>query len=338
MSDPTFSDPEINRAPADDTASQPQTAALYPPPPTYYQPPPPVPVGPVGPSNGMGLTALILGISGLAVSWIPVLGCLGLIAGIIAIVFGALGIGKANRGAATNRSSAVAGLATGIAAVIVGLVAAVAFGSFDVPESSDTEAGQDERAAAEDEAEAGEGDAAPAEEEEVEEPAGIGDGQWEVGAEIEPGTYVTWADNSFGCYVARLAGFSGELDDIISNTNLDSDARGRITIADDDAGVEFSGGCEWVPATEETLAPPSEEIGAGIWEVGTEIQPGTYTTQAPGDGILDSCYVARLDGFSLDLDDIIANDNIDGGAQGRIEIADSDTGVEFSGDCVWTLE
>jgi hypothetical protein len=123
-------------------------------------------------------------------------------------------------------------------------MAAVAFGSFDVPESSDTEAGQDERAAAEDEAEAGDGDAAPAEEE-VEEPAGIGNGQWEVGAEIEPGTYVTWAEGAFGCSVERLAGFSGDFEDTLAIAFLGDGARGRITIAEGDAGVEFTGDCVW---------------------------------------------------------------------------------------------
>jgi hypothetical protein len=334
MSDPSFSDPEANRAPADDTASPPQTAALYPPPPTYYQPPPPVPVGPVGPSNGMGLTALILGVSGLAVSWIPVLGCLGLIAGIIAIVFGALGIGKANRGAATNRSSAVAGLATGIVAVVVGLVVTIAFGSLGERDTHDAESSEDRPGAGN--AGAAEEDAEPAEEE-VEAPEGIGEGQWEVGTEIEPGTYVTWAEGSFGCSIERLSGFSGEFEDTLAIAYLGDGARGRITVADGDVGVEFSGDCEWVPATEETSAPQADEVGPGVWEVGTEVQPGTYVTEA-GEGLFDGCTVSRLSGFSMDFDDVLAIEYIEEGSQGRIEIADSDTGVEFTGDCVWTLE
>jgi hypothetical protein len=354
MSDPSFSDPEINRTPSgftgpeqptapqyppppppgDGTGAQPATGAQYPPPPVYIPPAPQPPSAPMSPANGMGLTALVLGISGLATSWIPFLGCLGLIAGVLAIVFGALGLGKANRGQATNRSSAVAGLATGILAVVVSLAAAMAFWSLGDPERvefSDEGAGDTGESDVDESADGGE----PAEA--AEEPEGVGDGQWEVGTEIQPGTYVTTADSILGCYVERLSGFSGEFEDIIANTFIADDARGRFTIAEDDAGVEFSGGCDWVPATEATLAAPGDEVGPGFWEVGTEVRPGTYVTQAE-EGILDGCYVARLAGFSLEVDDVLANEFIEGGAQGRIEIADSDAGVEFSGDCVWTLE
>ena len=176
-------------------------------------------------------------------------------------------------------------------------------------------------------------------EEEAEEPDGIGAGVWEVGTDIEPGTYVTTAgDGGIGdhCYWARLSGFGGDVDELIANDNLSSGARGRMTILDGDAGVEFTGNCRWVPATEETAVEAGDEVTAGVWEVGTEIEPGTYTTTASGDGIVDSCYWARLSGFTGEFDELIANDNISGGAQGRVEISDGDAGIKFTGDCIWT--
>ncbi|MFC3495224.1 DUF308 domain-containing protein [Glycomyces rhizosphaerae] len=347
MSDPTPS----GDAPNDPAPEAPQPEAA--PEPTHPQPTIQVPQYPYlspsaqypvvqapafAPKNGMGLTALVLGIAGAALALIPYIGCIGAIAGVIAIVFGAIGIANANGGKATNRTSAIAGLSLGIAALLLGVL--VNFVTYTASSSVETDAG--EITGASDGAAPSDADPAEAAEtasEEPPEPAGIGDGQWKVGEEIEPGTYVTWAEDGFmGCYVARLSGFSGEFDDIIANTNLSSDARGRITVAEDDAGVEFSGGCEWLPATEATLAATEGEVGPGVWEVGTEVPPGTYVTEAEGDGILDSCYVARLAGFGMDFDEIIANDNIDGGSQGRIEIADSDAGVEFSGECTWRLE
>jgi hypothetical protein len=171
------------------------------------------------------------------------------------------------------------------------------------------------------------------------EPEGFGPGVWEVGGEIPAGTHVTVVPGSGAfdsCYWARLSGFSGGLDDIIANDNLDAGARGRLEISPSDAGVEFTGDCSWV---EVTGAPPLEvgdEVGPGTWAVGDEIQAGTYTTDAAEGDVFDSCYWARLSGFSGDLDDLIANDIIEAGSRGRVELSASDAGVHFTGDCRWT--
>ncbi len=293
------------------------------------------------PQNGMGLAALVLGIVGLVTGWIPFVACFGWIACVLAIVFGAIGFSKANGGKATNKNAAIAGLSLGIAGLLIGLILSVAFWGSLVPTEAGDSGSTDVAADPAREEDAADEAAEPEPEAEAEAPQGIGEGTWEVGTEIEPGTYVTTAAGSGvfdGCYAARLSGFSGEFDDIITNLNIDGGARGRLTIAEGDLGVEFSGDCLWALADEGNVAAVGAEIGNGIWEVGTEVEPGTYVTQAEGEGILDSCYVARLSGFSAGFEDIIANENVDGGAQGRITIEDSDTGVEFSGACVWTLE
>jgi hypothetical protein len=84
-------------------------------------------------------------------------------------------------------------------------------------------------------------------------------------------------------------------------------------------------------AAEPEPAPEPDGFGPGTWEVGTEIPAGTYVTIVPDGGIFDSCYWARLSGFSGSFDDIITNENLNAGARGRLEIASSDAGVEFLG-------
>ena len=58
------------------------------------------------PQNGMGTAALILGIVGLLL-----FGC---IFGVLAIIFGSIGISRANAGLANNKGVAIAGLILGI--------------------------------------------------------------------------------------------------------------------------------------------------------------------------------------------------------------------------------
>jgi hypothetical protein len=62
-----------------------------------------------------------------------------------------------------------------------------------------------------------------------------GDGTFEVGKDIQPGTYRTRVASS-GCYYARLSGFGGTTDDIIANNITDAPA--IITIAATDKGFQ----------------------------------------------------------------------------------------------------
>lgn len=70
--------------------------------------------------NGLGTAALVLGILSIPGAF-TVIG--GVLLGILAIIFGAIGRSRAKRGTATNGGSALAGLITGA----VGLVLAIAF-------------------------------------------------------------------------------------------------------------------------------------------------------------------------------------------------------------------
>lgn len=95
---------------------------------TYQAPPPPPQPGgmpPAGgpyqqqPQNGMGTAALIMGILQFF--------CLGIIGSILAIVFGKMGMTKADQGLATNRGTAKAGFVLGIIGLILSIIGIVIY-------------------------------------------------------------------------------------------------------------------------------------------------------------------------------------------------------------------
>jgi hypothetical protein len=70
------------------------------------------------PRNGMGTAGLVLGIIGIVFCWAL---WLGWILNVLAIIFGGVGVARANHGIATNKSSAMAGLVLGIIGLVVGI-------------------------------------------------------------------------------------------------------------------------------------------------------------------------------------------------------------------------
>ncbi|MEU6930082.1 DUF4190 domain-containing protein [Streptomyces sp. NPDC046385] len=77
---------------------------------------------PVQPRNGLGVTALVLGIVGLLFAIIPFLFWLGGILGLLALIFGIIGASRAGKGLATNKGSAVTGLVLGALSILVSIV------------------------------------------------------------------------------------------------------------------------------------------------------------------------------------------------------------------------
>ncbi|WP_328942293.1 DUF4190 domain-containing protein [Streptomyces sp. NBC_00250] len=71
------------------------------------------------PSNGMGTAAMVLGI--ISVAGFCLWG-LGTILGILALIFGIIGLKKAGRGEATNRGMAVAGIVLGAIGLLISAV------------------------------------------------------------------------------------------------------------------------------------------------------------------------------------------------------------------------
>ena len=147
-----------------------------------------------------------------------------------------------------------------------------------------------------------------------------------VGTDIEPGIYVGLAGEGImdSCYWARLRNLTGS-DDIIANGN----AQGLyyVEVVPDDRALETK--CELlpieqVPAREEYLAG----FGPGTFLVGRDIEAGTYRGKA-GEGILESCYWARLSNVS-GADDILANDNATG--QYFVEVLPTDFALQVNGE------
>jgi hypothetical protein len=73
----------------------------------------------------MGTAGLVLGIIGLVFCWVS---WVGWVLNILAIIFGGVGISRANQGHATNRGSAVAGLVLGLIGLILGVLLWVVIG------------------------------------------------------------------------------------------------------------------------------------------------------------------------------------------------------------------
>ncbi|AOP45468.1 hypothetical protein SL103_03735 [Streptomyces lydicus] len=94
----------------------------------HYQPTPQGPAGAPAPQaarNGLGVAALILGIIG-ALSGIPmILFWLAGPLGVLALIFGLVGRGRAKKGQATNKGVALTGAILGVVAIILSVVGAV---------------------------------------------------------------------------------------------------------------------------------------------------------------------------------------------------------------------
>ncbi|MET7858333.1 DUF4190 domain-containing protein [Streptomyces sp. NPDC005318] len=75
--------------------------------------------------NGLGISALILGIIGAVSGLIPFFFWLAGILGVIALILGLVGRGRAKRGEATNKGTATFGAVLGLVALILSVVGAV---------------------------------------------------------------------------------------------------------------------------------------------------------------------------------------------------------------------
>lgn len=132
--------PPPSQPPSQGYPPQQAAGSGYPPPPQQqyqpgtYPPAPPQPYSgyaapPATPKNGMGTTALVLGVIGLVTSWLIV----GIVFGLIAVILGFVGRGRVKRGEATNGGVALAGIVLGFLAIIIGVVCTVFYvmaGSF----------------------------------------------------------------------------------------------------------------------------------------------------------------------------------------------------------------
>src|SRR6266446_5325162 len=154
--------------------------------------------------------------------------------------------------------------------------------------------------------------------------ATFGDGTFQVGKDIQPGTYRTRVGSS-NCYYERLKGFSGSTNDIIANNNTDAPA--IVTIKPTDKGFTSQNCGTWTKDLSQ-ITTSKTSFGDGMFIVNTDITPGTYRDTG-GDG----CYYARLSGFGNTTDDILANNLAS--APAIVTISASDKGFETHGCGTW---
>ncbi|MEU1290198.1 hypothetical protein [Kitasatospora sp. NPDC005856] len=118
-------------APAGATAPAPALAPAGPPagapgvPGVPYWPPYPMPMPAPQPRNGLGIAALVLGIVGVTLGLAVILFWLSWLPALLAVVFGAIGLGYVRKGVATNRAMALAGVILGVAGLLVSVGAGV---------------------------------------------------------------------------------------------------------------------------------------------------------------------------------------------------------------------
>jgi hypothetical protein len=151
------------------------------------------------------------------------------------------------------------------------------------------------------------------------------DGTFQVGTDIQPGTYRTQIGSS-GCYFARLKGFGGTTDDILANNLTDYPA--IVTIFPSDKGF-ISQNCGTWTTDLSQITTSKTTFDDGMYIVGTDIQPGTYKNSGSS-----GCYYARLHGFSNSTNDIIANNLTDHPA--IVTISASDKGFQSTKCGTWT--
>jgi hypothetical protein len=90
---------------------------------------PPVTPSPIQPRNGLGVSALVLGVASLVAAISFVLFPLALPGGLAAVVFGVIAMVRGNTRGATNPGQAAAGLICGILALAIAVVFAVRVGT-----------------------------------------------------------------------------------------------------------------------------------------------------------------------------------------------------------------
>lgn len=111
--------------------------------------------------------------------------------------------------------------------------------------------------------------------------------------------------------------------------NTPSDDRTTGEAETDDTETTATTGAETTTTAPPTTAPPPPGFDGGMQVVGTDVQPGRYTTEVSG-----YCYWERLSGLTGDFDEIIVNANPEG--QAIVEIEASDVAFSSDGCDRWT--
>lgn len=156
--------------------------------------------------------------------------------------------------------------------------------------------------------------------------AWFNDGQHRVGDDIGAGTYRA-PDTSKGCYWEREKGFSGSFEDITAN-DFSSAGPEIVTIDPSDAGFK-SADCGYWSSDLKPMKSTSDPIPPGMWQVGSEVVPGTYRASVRAGS--SSCYWERLKGYSGRFEDIAGNGS--SSSSQLVTIMSSDAAFRSSHGC-----
>ncbi|OIJ62998.1 hypothetical protein [Streptomyces mangrovisoli] len=157
-----------------------------------------------------------------------------------------------------------------------------------------------------------------------------GDGDFRVGKDIKPGTYRTTGNTDDMCYWERAKDASGEMDSLLANDNVTGTS--YVTVKATDKIFKSSGCNDWETVDAKAKGTPGTRMAGdgGMFEVGTDIAPGTYRSTGNKD---DGCYWERTKDAEHGLDSIIANDNVTGTAV--VTIGPKDAYFKTSGCGDW---
>jgi hypothetical protein len=153
-------------------------------------------------------------------------------------------------------------------------------------------------------------------------------GQYLVGKDIESGLYkVKLTDDIMKMgYVERSKDTDMQLDSIIANIILTGD--GYVEIKDTDVAVKLTG-VELTKIDKSKLSVDlKSEVSDGIYLVDYDVKPGRYKVEVT-DTVTNMGYVERAKNVSMGMDDIIANEVLQG--PGYVTIKPTDFAIRVQG-------
>ncbi|WP_406126209.1 hypothetical protein OHQ89_30360 [Streptomyces canus] len=206
-----------------------------------------------------------------------------------------------------------------VGVVVIGVVSANAGNNGDGGTSGGTDKGSSASAEREAGGKKGATDTGKAEVAEKK-AAFAGDGDFQVGSDIKPGTYRTTGNSDGMCYWERAKDASGEMDSLLANDNVTG--TGYVTVKATDKLFKSSDCNDWEAVDKKAKGSPAARMSGdgGMFAVGADIAPGTYQSTGNTD---DSCYWERTKDAEHGIESILANDNVNGTAVVRISASDA---------------
>lgn len=158
-----------------------------------------------------------------------------------------------------------------------------------------------------------------------------GDGDFQVGTDVKPGTYRTTGNTDDMCYWERAKDASGDTDSLLANDNVSGTS--YVTIKATDKIFKSSGCKDWEAVGAKAQGSPATKMAGngGMFRVGVDIAPGTYRSTGNAD---DMCYWERTKDAEHGLNSILANNNVTGTAV--VTISAKDAYFKTSGCKNWT--